>query len=208
MERVEIQQLAPGRSDRVFLAGQTGSGKTTLAQQLLLLRRYVVVLDVKGTLNWSGYFRVTKFSELLNLDPVESPRVIYAPRYEELSDSEQVNDFFRWVYDRHNCTVYVDELAGVTSGDSYPYYYGACLMRGRELGVEVWSGSQRPTRIPQIAMSEAEHVYCFKLKMTQDRQRMESLAEIPQEKIAALPKQHFLYAPQDGGVIGPLKLAL
>jgi DNA helicase HerA-like ATPase len=207
-QAVDLKALIPRRTDRALLSGQTGSGKTTLAQVLLQHREYVVVLDVKGTLNWGGYRVFPELKKLKDVDPVEVKKIIYRPTYAELGSEEAINDFFGWVYDRRNTTLYVDELAGVTRGDRYPYFYGACLMRGRELGIEVISGTQRPTHIPQIAMSEAEHVYTFKLKMRRDRERMEDLTGIPQERIARLQKREFLYAPQDGEIVGPLRLEL
>lgn len=207
-QRVELRDLAPGASDRVLFAGQTGSGKTTLARQLLRFRRYVVVLDVKGTLNWDGYKVLRSQRQLEQLDPDEHRRIIYRPDYAELRDPDAIDPFFEWVYKRHNTTVYIDETAGITQGDSYPYHYGACFMRGRELGVEVWSATQRPMRIPQIAMSEAEHIFCFRLRMPQDRARLESVAAVPEHAIARLSKREFLYAPQDGAIRGPLTLDL
>lgn len=205
---IEFSQLVPRRGDRVFVAGQTGSGKTTLVQVLLEHREYVVVLDVKGTMKWGGYTIFDQLKQLQKSDPEKIKRMIYKPRFEELSDRAVMNRFFQWIYVRGNTTLYVDELAGVCTGDNYPHYYGACLMRGRELGVEVISGAQRPTYIPQIAMSEAEHVYSFKLKMIRDRDRMEALTGIPSDQISALHKREFLYAPQDGDVVGPIRLRL
>ena len=202
-----LRALCPGKSDRALFVGQTGSGKTTLAQVLLrMFRKYVVVLDVKGTLNWSGYRVVRTMGGLSRIDPDEDTRIIYRPDYSELRDPEAIDPFFKWIVDRRHTTVYVDETAGVTQGDNFPYNYGACLMRGREMGVELWSATQRPLRIPQIAMSEAEHVYAFRLRMPQDRARVSQLTAIPEERISSLRKREFLYAPQDGGIRGPLTL--
>jgi energy-coupling factor transporter ATP-binding protein EcfA2 len=208
MREIELAQLLPRRNDRVFVTGQTGSGKTTLVRILLQHRKYVVVLDVKGTMKWPGYTIYTKLDKVMDADPEKIKKIIYKPAYEDLASEYVINDFFKWVYERHNTTLYVDELAGVSNGNVYPYYYGACLMRGRELGIEVISGSQRPTSIPQIAMSEAEHVYAFKLRMSQDRARVESLTGVEAWRIAALQKREFLYAPQDGEIVGPIRLEL
>lgn len=205
---ITLRDLLPGATDRATFVGQTGSGKTTLARTLLAYRPYVVVLDVKGTLNWPGYRIVRTLPKLSAIDPETDTRIIYRPDFSELRSPELIDPFFEWVYRRHNTTVYIDETAGVTQGDQYPYHYGACFMRGRELGVEVWSATQRPIRIPQIALSEAEHVYAFRLRMPQDRARVESVASISQLAIAGLGKREFLYSPQDGEVIGPLTLRL
>lgn len=208
LRTVDIATLLPRRGDRVFIAGQTGSGKTKLAEVLLRYRKYVVVLDVKGTINWRGYTLVKSYAKLLELDPKKSPRIIYRPNPFELDDEVIIEAFFKWIYERHNTTVYVDELFGIAKGGVYPKYYGACLTRGRELKIEVWTGSQRPKDIPQIAISEAEHCYIFFLKLPQDRVRIEQITAINTEAIAALPKRHFLYAPQQGAFIGPQTLLL
>lgn len=205
---VDIASLIPKRTDRGFVTGQTGSGKTTLVRVLLQHRKHVVVLDSKGQMRWPGYTIVTSFDKLTDINPEKIHRVIYKPTYEELSRKAVMDSFFKWVYDRRHCTLYVDELASVTEGNLFPFHYGACLMRGREMGVEVISGTQRPTSIPQIAMSEAEHHYIFKLILPQDRQRIESITGIPVERIAALSKRQFLYAPQGGEIVGPLSLEL
>jgi hypothetical protein len=205
---IDFKSIIPARSDRVFLAGQTGSGKTTLARVLLKERLHVAVLDVKGRMRWPGYVIVTDLATLSKIDPKKVQKIIYKPTYDDLQNEEKINQFFRWVYDRNNTTLYVDELAGIANGNNYPYYYGACLMRGREKGIEVFSGTQRPIDIPQVAISESEHVYCFRLRLPQDRQKIANTAGIPIEMIAGLSKRQFLYAPQDGDIIGPLSLAL
>jgi hypothetical protein len=207
---VELKDIAPRRNDRVALFGQTGTGKTTLARALLQEREHVVVLDTKRRIAWPGYTVFTDFRKLCNIDPEKTERVIFKPSYSDTVDNDGaiMNAFFRWVFERRRCTLYVDELADVTTGDRFPFHYGACLREGRELGIEVVSGTQRPTNIPQIAMSEAEHIYCFKLRMYADRQRVERLTAIPSDQIAALYKRQFLYAPQDGEIVGPLTLDL
>lgn len=195
--------LLPRRGERAVFVGQTGSGKTTLARTLLRSRQYVVVFDVKGNLTWDGYERHTS---LATLTKSKAPRLIYRPRWEELQDPDEIEAFFSWVYQCRNRTVYVDELMGICSGDVYPPHFGACLTRGRELGIDVWSATQRPKRIPMVAMSEAENTYMFYLKLSQDRERMSELTGIDPDAIATLPKFDFLFSRQDGGTQGPLRL--
>jgi hypothetical protein len=201
----EFGSLLPGPTDRAALVGQTGSGKTTLAEVLCNQRPYVVAIDPKGLLAWDGYHIHTSL-EALTQD--RFPRLIYRPTYAELHDDESMDLAFQWIYERQHTTCYVDEIYGVAQGDQYPYHFGACLTRGRERDVVVYSATQRPARVPQIMFSESEHVYCFHLKLPRDRDRVEEMTGITSEQVAALPKWEFYYAPQDGDPLGPLQLDL
>jgi AAA+ superfamily predicted ATPase len=201
---VEANALVPKPTDRAFFVGQTGSGKTTLARELLKQRRYVVVLDGKGLINWDECKLIRNFKQL---GSEKADRIIWRPSHDELRDEVAIDRFFEWVYLRGNTTCYVDEVMTVAGTQTLPPFYHGCITRGREHGVEMWSGTQRPTLIPQVIMSEAEHVFMFKLKMEQDRDKMAATTGIDPDALR-LPKHQFYYAPQDDDVRGPLRLRL
>lgn len=206
--------LAPHPTNRALIVGQTGSGKTTLArvfvQDALTRRgRHVVVLDMKGLLNWT--FPGVTCELVTTLEAAiksQAQCIVYRPGYLESTSADTQGKVWEWLYRRQETTVYVDETAAVTNGDVYPIYYGAVLMRGRELGLELWSATQRPLRIPQVVLSESEDCYAFRLRLPQDRARVEALTMIPADTIAELRKREFVYAPQDGDVSGRLMLKL
>lgn len=201
---LKLEAIAPGPTDRAAFVGQTGSGKTTLAQEVCKLRPWVVAFDPKGMLEWAGYERHERLAELTK---AKAPRLIYRPVYEELADDETVDAFFEWIYERRNCVLYVDEVFAIAHGDVYPWFFGACLTRGRERGIVVYIASQRPSRVPQVMLSESEHIYVFNLKLPQDRERVADITGLEDTQLV-LPKHEFFYAPQVGEVRGPLKLAL
>ena len=205
MPRVRLSQLLPTPTDRAVFVGQTGSGKTTLAEYVCRARPYVVALDPKGLLRWRGY-RVHTTLASLTADP--APRLIYRPVYEELQDLDAVDRFFEWIYRRQQTTVYVDELYAIAKGDTFPYHFGACLTRGRELGIEVFTATQRPSRIPGVVLSESEHLYVFALKLPRDREKVSELTGLDADQLGTLRKRAFYYVRQDAGPVGPLSLQL
>jgi energy-coupling factor transporter ATP-binding protein EcfA2 len=209
-----LVSIAPLPTNRALIVGQTGSGKTTLARQFVgdaLTRRgrFVVLIDMKGTLTWSFPGIESEQAGALEQAVRSNAQLIcYRPTYAESQSEVTQGALWEWLYRRMHTTIYVDETAAVTQGDVYPFYYGAVLMRGRELGLELWSATQRPLRIPQVVLSESEDVYAFRLRLPQDRARVESLTAIPAPTIAGLRKREFVYAPQDGDVSGRMTLNL
>jgi hypothetical protein len=193
--------ISPKLTERAVFIGKTGCGKTTLARYMLNHWPFVVVLDIKDRLFWKGYKRVTSFQELINS---KEPKLIYAPKHEELIDKESgelsayIHDFFKWIYNRQNTVVYIDEVYGVTIGNKLPYYYHACLTRGRELNIMVFSATQRPKDIPQVILSESDNYYVFRLLLPQDRAKVKSILPFSEERLMALGEHQFLYGRADG----------
>jgi hypothetical protein len=198
----------PGPTDRAVIVGKTGSGKTTFAETVCAVRPFVVVLDSKGTINWRGYTVVKTLHHAMKLRTTDYPRIIYRPGPRELMDAGLVDKFFEWCYLRGHCAVYVDEVLSIATATTYPFWMAAILTRGRELGTVLYASTQRPYRCPRIIFSEAEHAYCFRLSLAQDRQRIEDDCSIPTEYQDQLSKYQFLYARQDDEPRGPFRLDL
>jgi len=175
------------KGEHVFVAGRTGSGKTFLVKRYLQETKPVYVLDLKKTLDWQNVEEAVYLDKLDKVVKSRSKKVVYQPDWKEMT-AEYYNEFFRFIYHKENVHVWIDETMGIGTALKFPEYYKALLTRGRELGISVWSCTQRPATIPMIAMSEATHFFIFDLNMRKDRFRIAEIAG--EENFMTLPGKY------------------
>jgi len=161
------------KDQHVFIAGKTGSGKTTLAMFLLFQQKRLIIVDSKdGLPDWN----TEENSEIQRIKlkegkPVRIRVVNNAPALELLELAYQVGDV----------TIYIDEMAALVPPRSKaPQVIYDILQRGRGRNISVWTSTQRPTLIPLESMSEATHLFIFRLNLEKDRKTISSNAGIPE----------------------------
>lgn len=153
----------------------TGCGKTTLARELLSQWPHVFAIDAKGDFTLPGARVVTDPRNLSSVRARDERAVIYRPA-PKWWRPDVYNAVLRWVYERENCTLYLDELyAVVPNAGAIPSWLQAVLTRGRSLRIRTLMATQRPYRIPISCLSESEHRFTFRLHMVDDRRRMAEL---------------------------------
>lgn len=170
--------------EHVFIAGRTGSGKSVTAEYYLAGYDYVIKLDTKDEVSerrankqplWRGLEEgkdYTVITRLAELDNVETHKVIYVPDFTEQTQ-DHYNSLFKWVYERQNTILWIDELMSIAENPSrYPPYLKALYTRGRSKNVAVWSLTQRPKDIPTIVMANSTHFFIYDLNMPQDRKQV------------------------------------
>lgn len=174
-------------NQRVAVAGMTGSGKSIATGFYLAGYQNVIALDVKGdsagrdglTKFWPALLQInqppTIFTHLKDLVKFGAGRAIYRPEPSEM-DFEHFDAFFRWIYERRNTIVWVDEVYAVADGQDIPFHYKAILTRGRSRGIGCWSCTQRPMWVPNFIFSEAEHLFQFRLQLEEDRKKLAGIA--------------------------------
>jgi hypothetical protein len=156
--------------ERVFLTGKTDSGKTYAARYFLEDVERLVVLDPKVS-DSIRKWRLAPWDKdaqraLMNGKPVRA-RVIF-PITE---DPENFwNEILFHCWNAGNVTIYIDEVYLLKpEGGGFPRYLSLAYTTGRERGVGTWASSQRPAFVPMVLMSEAEHVFGFRLNREDDR---------------------------------------
>lgn len=165
-------QLTIGPQDRTLIVGHTGSGKTTLALRLIGGYRSLVVIDPKHrvTVPRAGIV-VGDPRVFAQWWPQRTRRIVYRPD-PRLKKHEDVDEVIARVLAYGRTCLYVDEaMEFSTQGGILPAYKRA-ITQGRELYVPVVSASQRPVGIHNTILTEAEHVFVFRLRSSDDREKM------------------------------------
>lgn len=209
---LKLSNIIPSKTDRAVFVGTTGSGKTYLARQVLNFRKFVVVLDTKGFIDWKGYklFKATAKSDdktFLKLQNSTDEKLIFRPSAKWLRDDDAIENFFQWIYWRGNTTVYIDEATSIVNTHRMPQGYFDLLVRGREKGIEVFTSTQRPSGIPQVILTESEHCYCFKIRHPSDQKKLFEMYGLDSDLIGNMDKHFFIYSLDGADISEPLKLS-
>ena len=206
---LKICDLVPALGKRGFLVGKTGSGKSTLALVLteeLYARQPLLVLDPKGT--WPIPPYATLWHGLKY--PIEGSYVVYRPEF-GTDCQDEIDGICQMVFDNAKkgfpCAVYIDEVGPLLGRETTtgPRNLKFLYTQGRQLGVTMLCGTQRPASIPLYLMTESEYLYAFNLRNGRDRDRMGELFG-PAFKETIKPFWFRFYTEQDDVHASPLKL--
>jgi len=181
-----------GTDEHVFVAGQTGTGKSFLAEIYLAGFEHVIKLDTKGEVYerrkkkepiWRGLTENKDYTVIENLsqiEDVETKKIIYAPAFEE-QESEFYDALMKYVYERENTILWIDELMSVADSPiRYPKYLRALMTRGRSKNAVVWALTQRPMDIPSIVLANTTHYFVFDMQLPQDRKKIAEATGCPE----------------------------
>jgi hypothetical protein len=208
--------------DHVAILGPAGGGKTFLASEILDVRKYIVVLDIKGLRDPSiyrlveekGFEPITTWpmkDEAKRLKPdrdtgrINPIRVVLSPpnnRPEDLyAMANTFRNVLRDVYIRGGWSVYADELRLITdpvSGMGLNREVENIILIKRFEGCSIIGSSQAPRWIPHAMYDQSVHTFFFR---NRDEQVVKRLAEIAggtdrkevADKVRSLRNRELLY---------------
>lgn len=168
------------RGDRALFVGTTGSGKTLAAGSLLVGQPDVIVLDPKQQFEWP------KGKEPANGIVTKNPKEVLAHagpsplvfRPSLTMAKMGMEWFWRWVWERGNTLVYIDETTLLCKSRTIlSDGMGRAIQQGRQRDVGVWCATQRPANIPIPILSESEHMFIFRLRNPADLKRMSDYSD-------------------------------
>jgi hypothetical protein len=177
-------EIKIGATDRAGFIGMTGTGKTYRMWQMMTPIRRFAVLDAKH----SPAFELPGFPINRKFEDRDEKQIIRVPITDhEEDDWDRV---MRAVWGRGRMTLVIDEMTLINEQRRIRAALGACIRTGRERGLQVFWGSQRPRDIPRAALTECDHLFVFMLSDEDDRKRIagfigkEAAALIPEGKDA------------------------
>jgi len=185
------------QGEHVAVIGDTGTGKTTLLTHLVPRRSAVVVfrtkLDQRIEPKFGRSFKpITKASEM---DDLRVDRFVLTPKF-EAQGREGYAMLERGWKDGGWCIV-IDELwyaerLGLRSAIE------RLLTQGRSQGVTVVMGMQRPVQVSRFALSQATHLFSFRVEggdvpRMREAFTMQVIPYINADSSTVIPEHHFVY---------------
>lgn len=178
---MQLNELLPGRQDRMLLLGMTGSGKSTLMRALIsLLPRdeLIIVFDSKPdwrARHWWDWRRDMRDAPVIlphtRIALLRPGLYVFRPNYPEWRDP-RVTAVLLGALRRKNCTLVIDETSDFAQ-NTYPMpALAKVIKQGRSKGVRMLMGSQRALAIPRIAITESNSFAVFRLRGEKDRERV------------------------------------
>lgn len=196
--------------ERWFYVGKTGSGKSHLARanlRVMAAKHWrIVIVESDGL--WMGKSGRPPRS---GAGTVDAPRLVkrfdknlavqwYVPSTPAYADPE-LRKLFEAIFACGDTVVYIDELYGLVNHNSFSDEFTNLWTKGRKHNIAGWGGAQRPSRIPEFVMSQAENWAVFRLPTPDDTKRVAEYTSSPAIRQTSLPLRFWWYYHAAGDLV-------
>lgn len=193
--------------DRWFFVGRTGTGKSFLIKYLASLYvnagGRVAIVDGPD----HGWCDKEHPPAKKGDGTVLSPRLVkrfdpglrvqmYQPTVPGYAD-EGLLRFVSDVFAEGNTLLIFDEIYGILDASHQPVEITQVWTQGRKHNVPAWAASQRPSRVPEVIMSQADNWGIFQLLNDQDKKKIAEWTNSPEIEDTRLPKRKWFYFNAD-----------
>jgi hypothetical protein len=208
------QLPVPAQDDRVFLCGQSGRGKTVLLKDFLSAKKNFHLVDTKLSKAFvgGGGIGVEVNGEEIYRSKFMGPGkfVWHTPdTFNVEYHPEAIERYCDAVYQIGNRVIALDEFLDIGTSSYTPFSVNRLATRGRERGIGLWAGTQRPAGILPTIRTEANHKYQFYVEEPDDQDRMDAAFGRPLPWAYLLRHPYsFFYRDPVGTIHGPFRLAL
>jgi len=156
-----------------IIVGQKGGGKTFLANEILrsLKNVNVLVFDFNWGFHDSHAVVLHDLQDVFKLYDENKGHIIFQP-YDK---SQAV--FESWceqIFARSNVVAMIDETHQYVSKFKILKPYNDLILSGRPRGISVISISSRPANLPNNALTNARHIFAFRLNLQSDVEFLQS----------------------------------
>ncbi len=158
----QTQNLLPEswvQGEHIAVIGDTGTGKTYLISRIVPLREWVIILRTKpDDITFPG-FRKAKTAKAM--EHLYTQKILLDPAYER--QAVEASDMLERVWQQGGWTVVIDELWYASRMGLGPSIE-RLLTQGRSKKISVVIGMQRPVEVTRFAISQATHLFSFRLE--------------------------------------------
>ena len=157
------------------IVGMKSSGKTYLANEILrgLKGVNVIVYDFNHQFHSARAIMLHEVNEVFTVfdSTTQNKQIIFQP----FDKSENIfRKFCSEIFNRSNIVVMIDETHFFVSKQKILKEYNDLILSGRPRGISVISISSRPQNLPSNTLTNARHIFAFKLNLLSDVQFLES----------------------------------
>ena len=164
----------------------------------------IVIVDTANSWLWDEKRRA--YDEWATSGPgtVDKPRLVkkynprllvqgYVPATADPMKDPGLLQLCRDVMKNGKCLIYFDETFGIMTATFCPEPIAALWVRGRKKFVAAWAGSQRPSRVPEVIMSQSENWAVFRLLNPKDLEKVADWLNSPEVRDKVLPLHYWWY---------------